>query len=77
MRSPGGFHAGAVNRDHVHMVPSIPPSLSVSRAVQHLKGRSSHKLLSEFGILRCGLGDEVPASRSGRGRWATMPRTVA
>ena len=26
--------------------------LSVSRAVQHLKGRSSHKLLSEFGILR-------------------------
>lgn len=30
----------------------IPPNLSVSRAVQHLKGRSSHKLLSEFGILR-------------------------
>ena len=27
-------------------------SLSVSRAVQYLKGRSSHKLLSEFGILR-------------------------
>jgi putative transposase len=26
--------------------------MSVSRAVQHLKGRSSHKLLSEFGILR-------------------------
>jgi hypothetical protein len=45
-------HAGAVNRDHVHMLLSIPPSLSVSRAVQYLKGRSSHKLLSEFGILR-------------------------
>ena len=45
-------HAGSVNRDHVHMLLSIPPSLSVSRAVQHLKGRSSHKLLSEFGILR-------------------------
>jgi hypothetical protein len=28
------------------------PSLSVSRAVQYLKGRSSHKLLSEFGSLR-------------------------
>ena len=27
-------------------------SLSVSRAVQYLKGRSSHKLLSEFGALR-------------------------
>ena len=45
-------HAGSINRDHVHMLLSIPPSLSVSRAVQHLKGRSSHKLLSEFGVLR-------------------------
>jgi putative transposase len=34
------------------MLLSTPPSLSVSRAVQHLKGRSSHKLLSEFGMLR-------------------------
>src|SRR6202521_5449255 len=46
------IHAGAINRDHVHMLLSIPPSLSVSRAVQYLKGRSSHKLLSEFGALR-------------------------
>jgi hypothetical protein len=30
----------------------ISQSLSVSRAVQHLKSRSLHKLLSEFGILR-------------------------
>ncbi|MFV0335548.1 MAG: IS200/IS605 family transposase [Tropicimonas sp.] len=45
-------HAGSINRDHVHMLVLIPPNLSVSRAVQHLKGRSSHKLLSEFGILR-------------------------
>ena len=45
-------HAGSINRDHVHMLLSIPPSLSVSRAVQHLKGRSSRKLLSEFGVLR-------------------------
>ncbi|WP_245299603.1 MULTISPECIES: transposase [Mesorhizobium] len=34
------------------MLVSVPPNLSVSRAVQHLKRRSSHKLLSEFGILR-------------------------
>jgi putative transposase len=40
-------NAGSINRDHVHMLLSIPPSLSVSRAVQHLKGRSSHKLLTE------------------------------
>src|SRR6185437_12664534 len=46
------IHAGSINRDHVHMLLSIPPSLSVSRAVQYLKGRSSHKLLSEFGVLR-------------------------
>ncbi len=30
----------------------IPPSLSVSKAVQFLKGKSSHKLLSEFTSLR-------------------------
>jgi len=41
-----------LSSDHVHILVSIPPSLSVSRAVQYLKGRSSHKLLSEFGILR-------------------------
>jgi putative transposase len=46
------IHAGSVNRDHVHMLMSIPPRLSVSRAAQYLKGRSSHKLLSEFGGLR-------------------------
>jgi REP-associated tyrosine transposase len=34
------------------MFLSIPPSLSVSRAVQYLKGRSSHKLLAEFASLR-------------------------
>ena len=45
-------HAGSINRDHVHMLLSIPPSPSVSRAVQYLKGRSSHKLLAEFASLR-------------------------
>lgn len=46
------IHAGAINRDHVHLLVSIPPNLSVSRAVQYLKGKSSHKLLSEFKSLR-------------------------
>ena len=46
------IYAGAINRDHVHMLISIPPHLSVSRAVQFLKGKSSHKLLSEFPSLR-------------------------
>ena len=46
------IHAGSINRDHVHMLISIPPQLSVSRAVQFLKGKSSHRLLAEFGSLR-------------------------
>ena len=37
------IHAGAINRDHVHLLLSIPPHLSVSRAVQYLKGKSSHR----------------------------------
>ena len=46
------IYAGSVNRDHVHMLIGIPPYLSVSRAVQYLKGKSSHKLLSEYSHLR-------------------------
>ena len=64
-------HAGSINRDHVHVLVSIPPNLSVSRAVQRLKGRSSHKLLSEFGICASAIG----ASICGRG--AIGPRRAA
>lgn len=46
------IYAGSVNRDHVHLLIGIPPHVSVSRAVQYLKGKSSHKLLSEFPALR-------------------------
>ena len=46
------IHAGAIHRDHVHLLLSIPPRLSMSRAVQHLEGRSSHKLLSAFVSLK-------------------------
>ena len=46
------IHAGAINRDHVHLLLSIPPHLSVSRAVQYLKGKSSHRLLTEYQSLR-------------------------
>ena len=40
------IYAGSINRDHVHMLISIPPQLSVSRAVQYLKGKSSHRLFN-------------------------------
>ena len=46
------IYAGAINRDHVHMLIGIPPHISVSRAVQYLKGKSSHKLLSEYSSLK-------------------------
>ena len=46
------IHAGAVNRDHIHLLISIPPQLSVSKAVQYLKGKSSVRLLREYGGLR-------------------------
>ena len=46
------IYAGSINRDHVHMLISIPPQLSVSRAVQYLKGKSSHRLLSQYKALR-------------------------
>ena len=46
------IHAGSINRDHVHMLVSIPPNVSVSKAVQFLKGKSSHRLLSEFRHLK-------------------------
>ena len=46
------IYAGAINRDHVHMLIGIPPNMSVARAVQYLKGKSSHKLLSEFKHLK-------------------------
>ena len=46
------IHAGSVNRDHVHLLVSIPPQISVSRAVQFLKGKSSHRLLSEYQVLK-------------------------
>ena len=42
------IHAGAINRDHVHLLLSILTHLSVSRAVQYFKGKSSHKLLTEY-----------------------------
>lgn len=46
------IYVGAINHDHEHMLIGIPPNVSVSKAVQYLKGKSSHKLLSEFPVLK-------------------------
>jgi putative transposase len=42
-------HAIGGIEDHLHLVVSIPPKLSVADAVQRLKGSSSHALRAEFG----------------------------
>ena len=43
---------GNVSPDHVHMLISVPPHLSVSKVVQYIKGKSSRKLQCEFQELK-------------------------
>jgi REP element-mobilizing transposase RayT len=38
--------------DHIHLLLSVPPSISLSKVVQHIKGKSSRKILQEFEVLR-------------------------
>ena len=38
---------GHVSKDHIHLLLSVPPTISVSKLVQLMKGRSSRKLLME------------------------------
>ncbi len=44
--------SGVVSQDHVHMLVSMPPQISVSKLVQKLKGKTSYKLQREYGALR-------------------------
>ena len=43
---------GHVGVDHIHLMLSIPPSISVSKALQYIKGKSSHFLQQEYPTLR-------------------------
>ena len=43
---------GNIQPEHVHLLLSIPASLSVSQVMQYIKGRSSKKLQEEFPSLR-------------------------
>lgn len=42
------MYAGSINRGHVHMLIETFSNVSVSRAMQYLKGKRSHQLLSEY-----------------------------
>ena len=48
----GYIEKGHIAVDHVHLLLSVPPNIAVSDLVQWLKGRSSRKMLDEFGELR-------------------------
>jgi putative transposase len=40
--------SGSVSQDHIHMLVSIDPSVSVSKLLQALKGKSSRLLQQQF-----------------------------
>ena len=43
---------GHVAIDHIHLLVSMPPFLSVSKLMGYIKGKSSRKLQQEFGEIR-------------------------
>ncbi len=43
---------GSISPDHVHILVSIPPSLSISKLVKFIKGKTSRKIQMEFPELR-------------------------
>ncbi len=55
---------GHVSKDHVHLLVSIPPQVTISRLVQRLKGKTAYKLLQEYGALLQGV---LGPSRVGAG----------
>ena len=43
---------GSIGKEHIHLLISCPPCISVSKIVQQLKGKTSRVLLSEYKELR-------------------------
>jgi len=43
---------GHISKDHVHLLVSVPPKTSVSELVKRLKGRSSRRMMEEYGEIR-------------------------
>ena len=42
---------GHLSKDHVHLMVSVPPHVSVSQLVQYIKGKNSRKMMMEFKTL--------------------------
>ena len=43
---------GSIGKEHIHIMISCPPNISVSKIVQQLKGKTSHVLLNEYKELK-------------------------
>ena len=43
---------GHILRDHIHLFVSVPPSISASKLMQYIKGKTSRKVLMEFPHIR-------------------------
>ena len=43
---------GSIGKDHVHLLVSVPPRVSVSKMVQRIKGGTSRKLQQEYRELK-------------------------
>ena len=43
---------GSIGKEHIHLLVSCPPSLSISKLIQQLKGKSSRMLQMEFKELK-------------------------
>ncbi len=43
---------GNISPDHIHILISIPPTLSVAKIMQYIKGKSSRKLQDEYSELK-------------------------
>ncbi len=39
---------GHVSKDHVHLLVSIPPQVTISKLMEYLKGKTTHKVMMEY-----------------------------
>ena len=46
------IESGRMSPDHIHLLLSIPPKLSISKTVQYIKGKTSRQLQHEFEHIR-------------------------
>ena len=53
------IHEAEACPDHIHMLVSIPPKLSVSSAMGYLKGKSSLMIFDQFANLKYKYGNRV------------------